>query len=91
MCLGGVEIEENGSARQADDEHESDERGLPDEEPDGGLLAIVVVFQGHDAGHHLGLACHAQTPEEERADPQGHPKRQVGGEEVDHAGVDLFE
>ena len=91
MGLGSVKVEENGTARQPDDEHECDEGRLPNEEPDGRFFAVFVVFEGHHARDHLGLACDPEPAEEERTDPQRYAKGQVGREQVDHPRVNVFE
>ena len=91
MCLRRIKIEENGTARQPDDEHQGDERCLPDKEPDGSLLAVVVVLEGHHPRHDLRLPRHAQTAEEERTDPQRDPERQVSRKQVHHARVDVLQ
>ena len=91
MGLGSVEVEENSTARQPDDEHEGNEWRLPNEEPDGRFLAVLVVFEGHHARDHLGLACDPEPTEEERTYPQRYAKGQVGREQVDHSRVDVLE
>ena len=69
LSLRSVKVEENSTAGQPDDEHERNEGCLPDEEPDGRLFAVLVVFERHHSRNHLRLACHAEAAEEEGTDP----------------------
>ena len=71
---GHAEFWKQDATSQSDDEHECNERRLPNKEPDHGVLAGFVVLQRHDTGHDLGLAGHAQPAEEEGEDPQRGPE-----------------
>ena len=69
LRLRGIEVKENGSAGQADDVHQCDERGLPNEEPNRCLLSVLIVLQRHDTRNDLRLARHTKAPEEKGPDP----------------------
>ena len=69
---------EHDAAGPSNDQHEGNERGLPDKEPHHRLLAFLVGPERHHARNHLRLPCNTEPAEEEGEDPQAHAQRQVG-------------
>ena len=64
---------------------------MPNEEPNGGQLAVVVVFERHHPRHHLWLTGYTEASEEERANPQRDTERQISWKQIHHARVNVPE
>ena len=84
-----AQFRQQHTASKANEEHEDDERRLPNEEPGHGFFSRFVVLQRHHTGNHLRLASDAEAAKEERSNPKGRPKHQARRKHIDHRRTDV--